>query len=158
TWLLSFLGSGLGGVMRILGCFALCLLGATVGQAADERPAAKELEKLRGEWVFRSMEEGGEKFPREFVERYKVGVEGEKLTTLQDGRVQLVQTLKVDPAADPKRFTLEWEMGGARMKLTGIYELGERSWRLCLDGDGKEYPKEFKTAGKPSYRLQMLEK
>jgi hypothetical protein len=49
-------------------------------------------------------------------------------------------------------------MGGQPQKITGIYEIRDKSWRICGDADGKERPKQFNTAGKPSYRLMTLEK
>src|SRR5262249_1817532 len=101
----------------------------------------KELEQLQGTWTVISMEDGGTRpEERELAKKFKVAVQGKKLTFTYEKKV-LVWSIEIDPMATPKTIDVMVTDGGETETALGIYALNGDDLKICID---QKRPKEFK--------------
>ena len=116
---------------------------ASVGLCADPKKAD---EALIGWWRPDSAVMAGKEIPREeLIHRYLKLSNGE--FRLNYGDQLDIGTYKIGESDNPKTITLVVTKGDNKGKTTlGIYELNERSLRICLDtGGGKTRPTKFES-------------
>lgn len=106
-----------------------------------------ELSRFRGAWRMVAIEANGERGDdrREIVVTYD-GAGNWSLTV--DGGVGSRGTVRIDPLAAPKEVDVGISEGdGKGAELRGIYDLGEKTLRLCLRGEQAWRPREFDSQG-----------
>jgi uncharacterized protein (TIGR03067 family) len=115
--------------------------------AAQEDPSATDRERYAGTWRVVSIEANGE-VSREDGRTILVvnHPDGSWILTI-DGREVSRGISTMDPLAVPKEIDLEITAGdGTGSILKGIYELGEKTRRLCFRGGNGWRPREFSGA------------
>lgn len=109
-----------------------------------------------GTWQVTAIENDGEKSDDADVRRLTVvNDDAGGWTLLRDGVEVVHGTSTIDPEASPK--TIDFEItsdDGKGQLLLGIYELGERTRRLCLRSPGEWRPQEF-AAGTGTRAIMM---
>jgi uncharacterized protein (TIGR03067 family) len=123
---------------------ALVFLAAGLLIAADrprEDAVRKELARLQGTWVAVSVEENGRSLRPRLVQRAHVTltVRGNRFA-FQSPRGDAAGTLRIDPAAKPKR--MDTLANDKDKVLLGIYQLEGDTLKLC---GGKERPSQFRS-------------
>ena len=127
-------------------CVVLIVLAvASVGLCADPNPPKPD-KALNGWWRPHSAVMAGKELPREEL--------NQRYLNLSNGQYMLNQgdqvdegTYKIGESDNPKTITFVVTKGDNKGKTTlGIYELNERSLRICLDtGGGKTRPTKFES-------------
>jgi uncharacterized protein (TIGR03067 family) len=127
-------------------CVVLIVLAvASVGLCADPKPPKADT-ALNGWWRPHSAVMAGKELPREELNH--------RYLKLSNGQYMLNQgdqvdegTYKIGESDNPKTITFVVTKGDNKGKTTlGIYELNERSLRICLDaGGGKTRPTKFES-------------
>jgi uncharacterized protein (TIGR03067 family) len=117
--------------------------------AAMDDDARKELQALQGKWKTVAGEAGGNPFPKDGIPdfTFEVGDGGKCTGKFQGG--DMLFTMTVNPAKDPKTIENLHE-GGAQKgkKQYGIYKLERDKFTVCVTGPGaaeSDRPKDFKT-------------
>jgi uncharacterized protein (TIGR03067 family) len=109
-----------------------------------------------GTWQVTAIENDGEQSAADDVRRLTVvNDDAGGWTLLRDGVEVVHGTSTIDPEASPK--TIDFEItsdDGKGQLLLGIYEIGERTRRLCLRSPGEWRPREF-TAGTGTRAIMM---
>ncbi len=128
----------------------LVVLAAGLLVAADARDdKTKDLDKLKGTWVARSVEYNGENQLGGVIKELKVVIEGDTLTVKgEDEEVKKYPKakLKLDPTTTPKVIDVTVSSGDEKgTTFEGIYEIGKDGWKLCLKPFGKERPAKFES-------------
>ena len=107
--------------------------------------AARELEKLQGEWTMVSLEQRGVKRSEEVVSRIKLTVKGDQLIVSRQGEArERRETINIDPSQNPGILDLT---GPAGFISLGIYKLEGDNLTLCrtIERGDIDRPREFKT-------------
>lgn len=135
-------------VLAVLVAGVLC-----VAVSRAEKDASKELKKYTGTWAAVSVEHDGKKLSAEDVKTVKLTVDGEKYTFhLRDMVIE--GTHKVDPTKKPKQIDAVRSKGPhAGETLKGIYELTDKTFKVCFAAPGKDRPTEFATKEGDGHRL-----
>lgn len=119
-------------------------------------PIGRDRRMYAGTWQVTGIENDGEKSDDGDVRRITVvNDDAGNWTLLRDGVEVVHGTSTIDPEASPK--TIDFEItsdDGKGQLLLGIYEIGERTRRLCLRSPGEWRPREF-TAGTGSRSILM---
>lgn len=115
--------------------------------AEQGSPIAADRERYAGTWRVMSIEANGEVSADEtrsiLVDNRPDGT----WTLTVDGREVSRGTSTIDPLAVPKEIDLEITAGdGSGSILKGIYEVGEKTRRLCFRGGNGWRPREFSGA------------
>ena len=150
--------------MKWLTVFALtCLLSlglvvspagpAHVRAAEPETSWEKVLKSLQGEWICSEEESEGKKTPAAALKEKnrRVTIKGNKLIMRRDEkgvRGHLEGRIELDPTVTPATFDLTGkDFTGVYFELTGIYELKDDVFRLCITRVEKnaKRPKDFTT-------------
>jgi uncharacterized protein (TIGR03067 family) len=156
--------------MRLPLCVLLVgmLLGSAVSQTTKDAPketpkdspAAKEAEKLQGEWKVTHLVYNGkdmtEKFPLSFV------FKGDTATVEGDGAVRKEYAklkFKFDPSTTPKIADVT-VVGGTQDEATleGIYELKGDELQLCLKVFAQDRPSDFTAEASSNNALLKLKR
>jgi uncharacterized protein (TIGR03067 family) len=144
----------------------LALSAPRYGAAADpsataeqDSPIAADRERYAGTWRVVSIEANGEVSADEtrsiLVDNHPDGT----WTLTVDGREVSRGTSTIDPLAVPKEIDLEITAGdGAGGILKGIYEVGEKTRRLCFRGGNGWRPREFSGAAGSDSVLIVFER
>jgi uncharacterized protein (TIGR03067 family) len=117
------------------------------GAAEQDSPIAADRDRYAGTWRVVSIEGNGEVSADEtrsiLVDNHPDGT----WTLTVDGREVSRGTSTIDPLAVPKEIDLEITAGdGSGSILKGIYEVGEKTRRLCFRGGNGWRPREFSGA------------
>ena len=124
----------------------------TTEDSGELSQSEAELVRYAGSWRVVSIEANGEKNSDDsrtiLVENRPDG----SWTLTVDGREVTSGTNRLDPLAVPKEIDIEITGGdGSGSVLRGIYEIGEKTRRLCFRGGNGWRPREFSaTAGSDS--------
>ncbi len=117
---------------------------ASTGDSKDEA-IKKDRQQIQGTWRAVSMEVNGEKTTPKDGENSTVvnGPDG-TWTLHENGKVAGKGTSTIDPTKKPKTidFTVT-EGDGKGEQFVGIYELGEKTRKLCFVPRGMDRPTEF---------------
>ena len=128
------------------------LLTATASQAAEDKKAEKDEDKIVGAWVMVSGERGGEKAPDKLVKSFRLTyAAGGKVTVRSKQDKEEEGTFKLDASKKPAQIDLK--VGDK--SLEGIYTLEGDNLKLCLAEAG-ERPTEFKSADGSKTMLMIL--
>ena len=137
----------------------VALMLATPSLAAEpssDDPIGRDRRLYAGTWQVTAIENDGEKSAEDDVKRLTVvNDDAGGWTLLRDGMEVVHGTSRIEALASPK--TIDFEItsnDGKGQMLLGIYEIGERTRRLCLRSPGEWRPGEF-TAG-PGTRAIMI--
>ena len=119
----------------------------TIAVAGDAKDAAikKDRKKIEGTWRVVAFEVDGNKGTEEDAKKLTVvnGADGTWSLHSEDKEMNK-GTSTIDPTKKPKTidFTITEGEGKGHQHL-GIYELGEKTRKLCFASPGKERPTEF---------------
>lgn len=141
---------------KVLAVLAVGVLGVAVARA--EKNADKELKKYTGSWLAVAVEHDGTKAPEEEVKKVKLTVDGEKyIFHVRDMVIE--GTHKLDPTKKPKQIDAVRSKGpDAGKTLKGIYELDDKTFKVCFGAAGKDRPTEFATKEGDGRRLLTFER
>jgi len=131
--------------MTILGLFVACLLIApgAVGQEITKR----ELEKLQGTWLFDSYEENGKQTPAADLKDKRIFFGANQFIIKNGEELLQVGSLKLDPIDGHRDIDATVVAGPHKGNtMRGIYLLKGDVFKVCIDPEGIERPKEFETA------------
>ena len=127
-----------------------CAAGAAGGAQADDPKGQKPEAALNGVWTLASLEVNGEKLSQDIIANATMTVKDGKYTfkmldpnKLQD---QIEEgTFKVDSSKKPATIDLDIKTGESEgKKQLGIYEVDDKTWKLCVNEAGQEIrPKKF---------------
>lgn len=123
---------------------------ATIASADDAKDAAikKDRKQIEGTWRVVAFEVSGNKAMEADARKLSVvnGSDG-TWTLLSEGKVILKGTSTIDPTKTPKTLDFTVTEGeGKGNQYLGIYELGEKSRKMCFAPSGKERPTKFATS------------
>lgn len=123
----------------------VAITAASSAARSAEDPIAHDRRLYAGTWQVTAIENDGEKSDETLVKRLTVVNDDEgHWTLLRDGVEVVHGTSTIDPDVSPK--TIDFEItsdDGKGELLEGIYEIGERTRRLCLRPPGGRRPREF---------------
>lgn len=119
---------------------------AAVGFEDDKEEAIrKDRKQIEGVWRIVAMEINGEKAKDEDARKLSVvnGSDG-TWTLLSEGKEVAKGTSTIDPTKKPKTLDFTPANGDAKGKIFfGVYELGEKTRKMCFAAEGKPRPKEL---------------
>jgi len=115
--------------------------------AATEADAVREARaRYAGTWRVVSIESDGNRSTDDARKIVVTNAADGSWTLAVDGRQTARGTSRIDPLAQPPEIDLEITEGdGAGKKLLGIYEITEKSRKLCFRGEDGWRPREFAT-------------
>ena len=114
--------------------------------AGGQSISKKELEKLQGTWSFESYEEDGKPAAPESFKEKRIFFGGSQFIVKKGDELLQIGALKLDPV-DGRRDIDATILAGPQKGTTmrGIYSLKENILKVCIDPEGNDRPKEFKT-------------
>jgi uncharacterized protein (TIGR03067 family) len=151
---------------RILSASALAaVLSATMVAAAladdtKEEAIQKDRKLIAGTWRVVSLEVSGNKAADEDARKLSIvnGADG-AWTLHSEGKAIAKGTSEFDPTKKLKTIDFFITEGdGKDQKFLGIYELGEKTRKLCFAPPGKERPTEFSSLASNEWVLLTLER
>jgi uncharacterized protein (TIGR03067 family) len=115
-----------------------CLLVAADKPA--EKPADKKTDKelLQGTWVVTSAKQNGEVVKR--LENITLTIKGDSITSSEDPNDKI--TFTIDHEKKPPTMDLKGTRGTEMVSQLAVYDLKGDELSVCIDRNGKEYPKE----------------
>lgn len=126
----------------------LPLAAAVLLAAADDKPADPKSDqaKMQGTWAIESSEfDGHPAIPEDQIKDFRVVVKGDKRAVMKGDEAVSESTFTLDEKSKPRGITVKVNDGPLKGKeLPGIYEIDGDTFRICLNVEGKERPKEFK--------------
>ena len=140
---------------------AVLLLG--VASFVADSAFANDLEAMAGTWRVTSLDLNGQRNDSDEVRKITVINEPNgNWTLLVDGNEIAKGTSSIDEATDPKQVNLTIAQSNDGNNVgrvyEGIYELGEKTRRVCLALDGGERPTQFFSAAASGHALVTYEK
>ena len=140
----------------------LIIFVAAFGIADDAKDAAikKDHQLITGKWQVIAVEIDGQKLSDEDARKYSVvnGADG-SWSLQEDGKEIDKGTSTIDPSKKPKTTDLTPTTGESKGKVhLAIYELGEKSRKLCIGGPDKTRPTDFTAKAGSEQVLVTLER
>lgn len=146
--------------LAIAALVLMMLGGATGADDATEKAVKKDRKQIEGTWIVTTLEINGNKAKEEDARKITVvnGSDGTWSIRVEDKEI-CKGTSTFDPTKKPKTidFTIT-EGEGQGNQHRGIYELGEKTRKLCFAGPDKERPTEFAAAAGSDHILVELER
>src|ERR1700730_9160231 len=140
-----------------LGLVAASLLLAP--RAAAQEIAKKEFEKLQGTWTFDSYEESGKKTPAADLKEKRIFFGANEFIIKNGDEFLQVGSLKLDPIDGHRDIDATVAAGLHKGNtMLGIYSLKGNTFKVCIDPEGNERPKEFKTTADSSLFLAVYKR
>lgn len=138
------------------------LLTTTIASAADanDETIKKDRKLIEGTWRIVSLEINGNESSDEDARKLTVvnGPDG-TWTILSAGKEVAKGTSSFDPTKKPKTIDFTITEGGGKGNVhRGIYELGEKSRKLCFAPSGKDRPTEFSSTAGSEHILVTFER
>jgi uncharacterized protein (TIGR03067 family) len=123
------------------------MIGAATARGDDalEEAIKKDRQMIEGTWRAVELQVNGNASNEADAKKFVVvnGSDGTWSLTL-DGKEIARGTSEFDPTKTPKTLDFTITDGDSKGKqFLGIYELGEKTRRMCFAEEGKERPKEF---------------
>src|SRR5262249_25292680 len=145
-------------VRNALYCLVVAALAPQAGAQPD--PAIEnELRRLQGSWQIEMQEENGDQVSADDLKGRTILFGKDTFFLRQDQRVVQIGMLKLNPNKTPSTVNAVIMQGDKKGDIMqGIYELNGDSLKICLDTEGQERPKEFKTAPKSGFKLMVLKR
>ena len=144
--------------------FAGALLTAigAIAAADDAKDEAikKDRKQIEGTWRVVALEVDGNRSKEEDARKLTVVNGSDGTWSLRsEGKEISKGTSTIDPTKKPKTIDLKWTEGeGSGKQYLGIYELGEKTRKLCFAQPGKERPTEFSTTSVNEHILVTFER
>lgn len=141
---------------------ALLTVIATSASADDAKDEAikRDRKQIEGTWRVVALEVNGNKAMEEDAKKLTVanGSDG-TWSLLSEGKEITKGTSTIDPTKKPKTIDFTPTEGEAKGKLhLGIYELGEKTRKLCFAPPGKKRPTEFTSTSDSEHILVTFER
>jgi uncharacterized protein (TIGR03067 family) len=135
---------------------------AGIARADDAKDEAikKDRKLIEGTWRIVALEINGNKSSDEDAKKLTVvnGPDG-TWTILSEGKEVAQGTNSFDPTRQPKTIGFTITEGGGKGNVhLGIYELGEKSRKLCFAPPGKDRPTEFTSTPGSEHILVTFER
>ena len=120
----------------------------------------KDRKQIEGTWRAIALEVSGNKAMVEDAKKLTVVNGSDGTWSLRsEGKEISKGTSTIDPTKNPKTIDLTWTEGeGSGNQYLGIYELGEKTRRLCFAPSGKARPTEFSTTPVNEHILVTFER
>ena len=133
------------GLKRLASFVVVVAAAAAAADAPPDDTIRRDRQLYAGTWQVTAIENDGEPSDAADVRRLTVvNDDAGNWTLLRDGVEVVHGTSTIDADASPK--TIDFEItsdDGKGQLLLGIYEIGERTRRLCLRPPGEWRPREF---------------
>jgi uncharacterized protein (TIGR03067 family) len=141
---------------------ALLVATTTIASADDAKDEAikKDRKLIEGTWRIVALVVNGVKSSDEDVKKLSVvnGLDG-TWAIFSEGQEVAKGTNSFDPTKKPKTIDFTITAGGGKGNVhRGIYELGEKSRKLCFAPAGKDRPAEFSSTAGSEHILVTLER
>jgi len=141
---------------------ALLMVIAAIACADDAKDEAikKDRQQIEGTWRIVALEINGNKSNDEDAKKLTVvnGPDG-TWSLLSEGKEISKGTNSFDPTKRPKTIDFTPTEGGGKDNLhLGIYELGEKTRKLCFAPPGKDRPTEFTSTPGSEHILVTFER
>ena len=116
-------------------------------ETARDKAAKQALQQFQGTWTFESLEEDGAKVAAADLKERTLFFGANVFVVRHGNTIFQAGGLQLNPAKSPKSINAMVRVGQDKGKvMLGIYALDGDTLKLCLDIEGEERPKEFKTA------------
>jgi uncharacterized protein (TIGR03067 family) len=128
-----------------LSCLILFIAGVATADDARDAAIKKDYQQLAGKWQVVAVEIDGQKLSEADARKFSVvnGADG-SWSLLEAGKEIDKGTSNIDPTKTPKTIDLTPTTGESKDKLhRAIYELGEKTRKLCIAGPDKPRPADF---------------
>ena len=119
---------------------------AAADDTEKQEAVKKELKRFEGNWVMVSAERNGVEAPKDFVNKVRMTIKGDKFT-FKEGESTIEGTIVLDPSKKPRAYDASATQNGKKMSTVGIYEFDGDTLKVCYTPEGGERPKEFATKG-----------
>jgi uncharacterized protein (TIGR03067 family) len=141
----------------VLGLLTAILWGLPL--ASGQEITKKEIEKLQGTWTFESYEENGKKTPAEELKAKRIFFGADQFIIKNGQELEQVGALKLDPL-DGHRDIDATVMAGPHKGTTmrGIYALKGDTLKVCIDPEGNDRPKDFKTTDESGFFVAVFKR
>jgi uncharacterized protein (TIGR03067 family) len=142
-----------GALLTVIGALA-------AADDAKDEAIKKDRKQIEGTWRAVSLEVNGEKFKEEDAKALTVVNGADGSWSLRDqGDERSKGTSTIDPTKNPKTIDFTTTIGDDKGKLCfGIYELGEKTRKLCFAPPGMERPTEFSSKTGSGHYLVTFER
>jgi RNA polymerase sigma factor (sigma-70 family) len=135
----------------------------------EEKKAAADKDLLQGTWVAVAFEANGQPQPPEKVKEsdVKLSIEGDRCVWRRGDVKESYGTFTLNPDKKPKEIHLSQitvHRPGSILKESGphpgegIYEIDDKTLKICLAGSGKPLPKEFTTQPRSFSTLYVFQR
>jgi len=144
----------------VLGVFLTAITTIAYADDAKDEAIKKDHKLIEGTWRIVALEVNGNKAGEEDARKLSV-VNGSDGTwrLLAEGKEISKGTSTIDPTKKPKTLDFTATEGeGKGNKYLGIYELGEKTRKMCFAPPGKERPTEFTTTPGSEHILVTFER
>jgi uncharacterized protein (TIGR03067 family) len=116
-------------------------------ESPREKASRQELQRLQGTWKFESLEEDGMKVAADELKERTLFVGGNVFLVRRGHTVVQAGGLQVDPSKTPRTVNAMVRLGQHKGEvMLGIYALDGDTLRLCIDVEGQDRPREFKSS------------
>jgi uncharacterized protein (TIGR03067 family) len=135
----------------------LVLLPAAPAPEVDA--ARQDQQKMQGTWKAASIESGGKQRPDKDIKNWKLTIDGNKMTARDGDDFLDASTFTLDAAKKPRAIEIVYTAGPDRgKKLTGIYEIGKDTLKICVTLRDKDGPTDFVSKPDTDHTLVILKK
>jgi uncharacterized protein (TIGR03067 family) len=144
----------------IVAALLMALPGITRADDAQDEATKKDRQLLEGTWRIVALEINGNKAMDEDAKKLSVvNGPGETWSLLSEGKEVAKGTNSLDATKTPKTIDFTITEGGGKGNVQlGIYELSEKSRKLCFAPAGKERPSEFSSTPSNEQILATFER
>jgi uncharacterized protein (TIGR03067 family) len=116
-------------------------------ETARDRAVKRALQQLQGTWKFESLEEDGVKVAADELKKRTIFFGADVFLVRRGHAILQAGGLQVNPSKSPRTVNAMVKAGEHKGKvMLGIYALEGDTLKVCLDVEGEERPKEFKSA------------
>lgn len=130
---------------RIVAALLVTLTAIASADDAKDEAIKKDRKLIEGTWRIVTLEINGNKSSDEDAKKLSVVNSPDGVwSLLSEGKEVAKGTNSFDPSKKPKTIDFTITEGGGKGNMhLGIYELGEKSRKLCFAPSGKDRPTEF---------------
>jgi uncharacterized protein (TIGR03067 family) len=128
----------------VIGILFQAILPIASADEAKEKAIREDRQKIQGTWRITAIEVNGKQTKPEDLRQFRVVNGSDGTWSLRDGDKEISRGTSIfDPTKNPKTidFTATDDQGSEQH--LGIYELGERTRKLCFAPPDKSRPQEF---------------
>ena len=131
--------------LAVIGTLLTSISTMAVGDDSKDEAIKKDRQRIQGTWRVVALEVNGNKSMEQDARKLAVvnGPDG-TLSVLSDGKEVIKGTSTIDPTKKPKTIDFTVTDGdGKGEQFVGIYELGEKTRKLCFIPRGLDRPTDF---------------